>query len=544
MQEFFLSRNVKYVLGIIMCIILSSCASVVTPSGGKKDVTAPVLTAATPPPLATLFNEKTIVLSFNEFIQLINLDKQLVVSPLMKPAPEVTVKGKKVNIQLKATLQPNTTYTLNFGNAIADLHEGNPLRDFNYVFSTGMYVDTFQVTGKVEYAETRKAVREVMVMLYATNDDSLPYHSLPSFFSRTDSLGDFKIRNINKGPFKLFALKEANGDYRYNSGDEEIAFSNEEISGNDSVGVLRVFKEEEKKLFVKNQRFLNPAALQLVFNKPASILQINDLKHAVPPWRLMEFNTFRDTLILWMKDTMPDSLFLEIRNDAKIIDTISAGLPIVRNKNNKRTYSFLPSIQIASTVIFPGSAIQLSSVLPIDVLHHEKIKLMQDSTVDLAFKIIFSDSLKRVFNIETETKEKKNYTLTFLPGAITSIYGTMNDTMVLSFTTASYTDFGSLKIKLKGLTEGAYLLQLVGEKEEIIAEKKINNNGNYLFDRMNPVKCRIRLVVDTDGNGKFTTGNYEKKLQPELVFYNDEQVNVRANWDIEKDWTIFIKQYR
>ncbi len=525
----------------VMVLVLASCASIVTPTGGDKDIKPPEVVSTDPPASSVNFTSKKITISFNEYIQLNDLEKQLIVSPIIKPAPVVSAKSKKITIEIDAPLQPNTTYTLNFGNAIVDLRESNPIKDFRYVFSTGSYVDSLQLKGKVTFAHNLKTEGGVLVMLYNSTDDSVPFKSNPDFFTRTDSTGNFIIRNIGKGPYKIFALKDADGDYKFNSADEAVGFLDRTVTGNDSlVANIFLFKETDKKLLVKSSSFDSKAAFTFILNRTPENLELKNL-NGTQPWQNVAYNFSKDTITLWMKDTLTDSLSVEISENGKVSDTLrvaSIKKPEGKSKTITVTAVKLTVAPVSGTSLLPNNAIQLLSSLPLLSVNESLISLMQDSTIKIPFKLSLTDSIKRTIKIEAETKEKNTYKLQLLPGALKSIYGLNNDSIALAFTTPALTEFGSVKIKLQGLTSEKYLLQLVDDKDGVKYEKSVSKNGNYLFENISPAVYKVRLVKDADGNGRFTTGNYLLKQQPERVYYANESVNIRANWDIEIDWNI------
>jgi hypothetical protein len=530
----FIPKFVFNLLLLAVLLLVGGCASVVAPSGGPKDVAPPKMLSETPPALTTHFSEKTIVFTFDEFIQIKDKDKQVVISPIMKPAPEMTVKGKKLIVTLKSPLKDSSTYTINFGNAICDLHEGNALSGFSYVFSTGDYVDTLSLRGNVLFAETNNPEKDVLVMLYTTFDDSLPYLSTPSFITRTDDKGNFKINNINHGPFKIFALKDADNNYKFNSSDESVAFLPTPVTAGDSTPIqLRLFKEEETKLYVKESKPLSPLSARIILNKPSSavILPLDSSSKAI---RYTDYGLNRDTVILWFNDTLKDTLKVVVKNNGVVFDTLSLN----KSVSSKRTAGKLTVAMPQSTLHIPGSLWQLQSSLPLDSIRHDKITIMLDSVKYVAFTDSFSAASPQYFYLNAGSKEKTKYRLTLLPGALKSIYQTTNDTTIIDVTTAAFTDLGSIKIKLSGLKNGKYVLQLVDEKDNALTEKIITSDGIYLFENLSPVKCRIKLIDDTDGNGKFTTGNYLKSIQPEKCYYYGETITVRANWDIETDWNV------
>lgn len=515
-------------------LMLGACASVVAPTGGKKDETPPKLKVVVPPEQTVNFNGERVVFTFDEYIQLLDKDKQLVISPIIEPAPTFEVKGKKLTITFKKKLKENTTYTINFGNAVADLHESNPLAGFRYVFSTGTYVDTLFVKGNVVFAENLKSEKGILVMLYTLDDDSLPYNNPPSYFTRTDESGNFSIKNIGQGPYKIFALKDADNNYKFNQSDEWIAFDKTPVSGGDSTPVnLRMFKEADKKVYVKESKTINAFAFSVLMNRPVGVLNIEPLQTA-DNIKLTNRSKTNDTLVVWLKDSISDTLSYKLSSENNWTDTLTISKPPKALRGHlKQTISLL-----SSTNIYPGNDVLLKTTIPVASVNKEKVLLKRDSTTAQPFEIAFFDSASSFITIKAGTIEKSNWNLTLLPGAVTDIYGNKNDTTKLNFHTNEFTDYGSVKIKVDGLSGTNYILQVVDEKDMVISEKYIGGNGSYLFERMLPSKCKIRIINDADGNKTFTTGNYLLKQLPELVYYYKETLTLRANWDIEINWNI------
>ena len=522
------------ILWLATLLLLGACASVVAPTGGKKDETAPKLKEVVPPEQTVNFSSEKVVFTFDEYIQLLDKDKQLVISPIIEPAPTFEVKGKKLTITFKKKLKDNTTYTINFGNAVADLHESNPLAGFRYVFSTGTYVDTLFVRGNVVFAENLKSEKGILVMLYTSEDDSLPYNNTPAYFARTDESGNFSIKNIAHGPYKIFALKDADNNYKYNQSDEWIAFDKTPVFGGDSTPVnLRMFKEAEKKIFVKELKTINAYAFSVLMNRPVATLNIEPIQMS-DNIKWMDRSKTNDTLLVWLKDSISDTLHYKLLSENNWTDTLTISKPAKSLRGQiKQTVNFL-----SGTNIYPGNDVLFKTTIPVAAVSKEKAMLMRDSTASQPFEMTFPDSVSTNIIIKAETAEKNNWKLTLLPGALTDIYGNKNDTAILSFHTNSYTDYGSIKIKVDGLSGSNYILQLVDEKDMVISTKNISGNGSYLFEKMLPAKCKVRIINDADGNNVFTTGNYLLKKLPELVYYYKETLTLRANWDIEISWSI------
>ncbi|MFI5164899.1 MAG: Ig-like domain-containing domain, partial [Bacteroidia bacterium] len=208
-----ITRILKYCFYFLLFtfyFLLEHCAQIVIPGGGPRDATPPRVVKYMPDSAATNFNTKTIAITFDEYIQLSDLQRELTISPPMNIQPDVKYKGKTLLIELKDSLQKNTTYCLNFGSAIRDFTESNPKTNFQYIFSTGSFIDTLKLSGTVKNAFDLKSEKGILVMLYDTYNDSVPYKKLPSYFAKTGDDGSYTIRNIRPGNYKAFALKDAN----------------------------------------------------------------------------------------------------------------------------------------------------------------------------------------------------------------------------------------------------------------------------------------------------------------------------------------------
>src|ERR1035437_6918046 len=216
-----LTKNLKFIkLALLpaMVMVLHSCAKPGVPSGGAKDITPPVVVESSPEKDATKFEGNKIEIKFNKFVQLKDLNKAFVISPPMKKKPEVVIRGKSMIVRFLEDLKPNTTYRLYFGDAIVDLHESNPLRNYDFVFSTGDYVDSLSLRGRVLNAFDNMPNKDgIFVMLYNKFQDSIPRKQLPMYITKASSEGWFTITNIKPDSFMVFALKDLNQNYRFDN---------------------------------------------------------------------------------------------------------------------------------------------------------------------------------------------------------------------------------------------------------------------------------------------------------------------------------------
>ena len=289
-----------YLVGLAFILILinllgTGCAQIGMPTGGQKDTIAPILISASPQLKTLNFSANKITLTFNEYIEVKEAQTNILVSPFPKKNPEINYRLKTVTVKLKDTLQPNTTYSINFGKAIVDVNEGNPLGNFTYIFSTGAALDSLQLTGAVQIAETGKVDSTLLILLYRNATDSTVQKTKPNYITMPDGQGNFTFTNLPNDKFKMYALKDADGSKTYSSKAEAFAFLNDDVTPStkpDSV-LLNAFvqeKEKEKITVIKNiekrlrytltqgpvQDLLTPLTIE--FNKPLKKAILNKIQ--------------------------------------------------------------------------------------------------------------------------------------------------------------------------------------------------------------------------------------------------------------------------
>src|SRR4030095_4640489 len=219
-----------FTLLISQIMVQTSCANIIPPEGGLRDSLPPLLTKASPPDSSSNFSEKKITLTFDEYIQLQNPNQELIMSPVPKLEPVIESKLKVLTIRLKDTLEANTTYTLNFGNSVRDINEGNIARNFTYIFSTGSTFDSLTLSGKVILAVNGKGDTTLVVMLHKHGDDSAVVNENPRSLTRLDSSGHFRFRNLPWGTFYIYALQDQGNTHRYQSEKQLFAFADSSVT--------------------------------------------------------------------------------------------------------------------------------------------------------------------------------------------------------------------------------------------------------------------------------------------------------------------------
>lgn len=330
---------------LLVFLLLVSCAKMGQPDGGWFDETPPKVIGASPADGAVNVNQKKINIYFDEFIKLDNPSEKVVVSPPQLEQPEIKGAGRRIQISLVDSLKANTTYTIDFSDAISDNNEGNPMGNYTYSFSTGAAIDTMEVSGHVLESENLEPVKGILVGLYADHADSA-FRTKPMLrVSRTDSRGRFVIKGVAPGSYRIYALQDQDGDYKFSQKSEKIAFSHDiivpsckpdvrqdttwvdslHIKSIDQVDyihflpdniVLRAFTEPlTDRFFLKAER-QKANSFTLFFSYGDSILpQIKGLNFDVENAFLVEASEKKDTITYWLKDTAlvnQDTLLMDI----------------------------------------------------------------------------------------------------------------------------------------------------------------------------------------------------------------------------------------
>ncbi len=537
----------KFSNWLICILIFSSCAQVVPITGGKKDITPPKVVKYIPDSAAINFKAKKIAIFFDEYVQLNDLNKQLTISPPLDKQPDITVKNKTLEIEFKESLKENTTYTIGFGSSLRDVNESNPLEDFKYVFSTGNFIDSLSLVCKVKNSITQKPEKDVLVMLYDSFEDSVPYKKRPNYFAKTKADGSCKIEHIKQGKYKAFALKDANSNYLYDSQEEEIAFVSEPITidKKDSL-VLQLFKEIPTKQFIKKSSVEGYGHLKFVFNKPSDKINISALNFSSKKqWQLPLWSKTLDTLDLWLLDVGVEELKLQISDNNKILDTLEMKL-ISREKFEKENGAKLLS-NSPSTIDF-NTPLVISFNHPLNEYSIDYNKQLKKN-IYLKEDTIVLDSSKYYFEIKNEKilihkigewKMGSTYQLVIKPKSFTDIFQIENDSVKVNFKTREEKYYGNVKLKFTTEFKKQYpiIIQLIDEKGAVISERPNPKENTIDFSFLTPQKYLLRIDLDENNNSKWDNGNYLKHIQPEKIIYNTAPINVRSNWDLETDWKI------
>lgn len=530
-------------LYIYICIIalLSSCAQVVPLTGGDKDQQPPKLIEAIPANQTLNFTGNKIVLKFDEYVQLRDLFNQLIITPQLTEQPEINAKGKSIEIQFKENLKKETTYKLYFGNAIADITEGNMLSNFEYVFSTGANIDTLKLSGKAIDAFTLKELKDITIGLYQNTEDSIILKSKPDYISKTKADGTYIISNVKAGTYKAIAIADNNKNYLYDLG-ELIGFADANVQlDNDKNINFNLFKEEPKKIFIKKAEHASPEKVLLVLNgknSKSNAISIKNAKGESINDYLLKSSRNSDSLHVYFKNIPADSIYIYMNksSDGTLV-TFQSKEQLEKQFERKR-YPLELRILSATNGSLPVHApLVLHSsflVANYDVTKALVIENGKDAgTINENDFIIKGDSIC----ITKKWKEDSEYKLQLLPGTIKDNYNRTNDTLLISFKTNSKSDYGTLILK-HSFNYPNLIVQLYNSSSNCAFEKIItplsDKNGNEIvFTNVLPDTYKIKFIVDSNKDKLFSAGDYFNKQQAEKVFMYDKEVKIIADWENE-----------
>lgn len=590
MKNTYIRNSLRIIYGILLLVVIYSCANIGTPNGGPYDENPPKFVSSKPVPNETNFKGKNIEILFDELIQLDKPSENVIITPPQRELPVIRTAGRKVVVELKDTLRDSTTYTLDFTNSISDTHENNIFENFTFAFSTDGIIDTLEVAGIVLNAENLEPMPGITIGLHSNLEDSafvkLPFDRT----SRTNDKGRFTIRNIKPGTYRIYALNDVNRDYKFDQPGEDIAFidsliipsseltTRQDTTWKDSLTVdtirtveytryfpdnvvLRLFKEDFARQYMTRPERPDEKIFTLRFNGRMDTLPAIVPLNFTPTdssWFLVQKMDEGKELTFWMTDSTvwkKDTLQLEItypKSDSLNIlrpqtDTLELFMrkrPVAKKKKKKDDEPE-PTVFLGMQVNAPGSMDMTDTVSvvftePVVNLNKDlfKVNQMVDSTwTDVDFDF-FQDSTNLLkYYILRPWKYAEQYRLQVDSTAITSIYGKWNDKYSGEFKLKTKEDYGHLYLNIVGVDTTAFV-ELLNMSDAPIRKAKVKDGG-VLFMDLKPDKYYARIVIDTNNNGKWDTGNYESKLQPEEVFYSPKRYEVMQNWDVEETWDVY-----
>ena len=545
-------------------------------------------------------------MTFDEFISVKNLEENFISSPPFEEKPDIIVVGKRLKFSFHDTLIQNTTYRIQFGNAIVDLNEGNPIPNFEYVFSTGDFIDSMSVIGVVKNAFNQKPEEKFYVVLYENFYDSIVALKKPYYVTRTKEDGSFLFKNLRNTSYKVLTLKDMNANLLYDLPTENIGFYDELVTPfafNDSVSLdsfpsitISSFIPDDTAQRVLFSDFIGNGTLKIVTKLPVENLEFE----SIPKEICVEQNTSKDTFMIWLPPSEKDSIFMILRDSETIIDTIrekyyenaidKKNLPkfFETNISSNTPYYEKFTLKFSSPLLSFDTTDAIAQIFRIDTLlasitfdtilsdsiDHSVLEKTDSTSLSISiFETISTDSmeytvLKKIDTIPTvvfdtipvsyhladmkcfrkvildiEPEQGGEYNFILFGNTFHSIYEETNDTISLRAKVSKEEDYGTFRFSFKGNENSQYILQLWTGKEDVIVQENIVSfKETITYIHLVAGDYKIKIIEDRNKDGKWNSGNYWTNTQPEAVRYFEKPISVRANWELEESFEWVVEE--
>ena len=576
-------------LFVACCLFSHSCANTTTPpSGGPKDTLPPVLVKISPDPGSTEFplTDGKINLQFNEYTIVKNAS-DIMLSPPTKRKPMTKIKGKNIVVTLQDTLRPDRTYTLDFGQALADNNEGNLAARMVYTFSTGDHIDSMYFTGSVFDSKTLAPVKGALVAAYADLSDSACFNVLPDAAVKTDDWGFFVLRNLPDTLYRIYVYTDSDTDFKYNPDADQVGFYDELYEPKAVVGdsiyelqafdmkdtvlcaarvpmvTMMMFKELQSVQYLQNSGRVSERQGFLKFS--AADVKINSLEFVGIPEEavILQYNPTRDSIDFWINTDyrLDDSLLIRLNylktDSTGVLSPFEENLSLAvkeveedpgrdlpKNENNQPDTTFRLNVQSKDETV-EQLGVRIESRLPIIAIVRDSLRLTETNPK--------GQSTEKPFNFQQDTADIRcyvitprgglikgyDYELTIPQGTFTNLDRLPNQKTSAKFKVPQSEELSTLNFNMVGV-EDNYIVELTDEKgSKVIRTYKISRPQKLTFPYLAAGKYMLRITCDKNGNGYADTGNLLARKQPEVVrFYEsspgEKVLDIPASSEIDQ----------
>ncbi|MCB0490054.1 MAG: Ig-like domain-containing protein [Cyclobacteriaceae bacterium] len=536
------------VVSLILSFPLWQCANQTTPMGGPKDTIPPKLIKSNPEHKQKNFDGKTVDVTFDEYVTLFNAKDEILISPQVGKEVDFKFKKNTVSITPKAGWQDSTTYTIAFREGVKDLTEGNPPVNLRLAFSTGPNIDSSSIVGKVRFALTEKIPDKITVAIYQADTFDIFEHT-PTYFTITDKKGKFSLENIKDGTYRIYAFDDKNKNLKVESRSERFGFLSQSIdlhgkSDSLTIPLVTLDTRPPKLNSTRNSGLFT----RFAFNKAVNDYDLTaDTNDSI----IHSYGANQSEVILYNPKNIVDSISVTLHAVDSVLQPIDTIIYIKSVESN-----FIPEdFQVKGgklTYDFAKSQLQYSWTFnkPLTEINYDSIIIKTDSSLtipttirDFRYEPIHKKlQLNKDIHKDTLFKNTKFKTELYLgQGAFLSIESDSSKQNAIPIPLVEASQAGTLLVETQ-TKEPHYIIQLLTSGGELIQE--VRDKAKYSFNFLSPQNYKIRVVIDTNNNGKWDAGNIFKNEEPEHIsFYITQdkkyEVPIRANWELGPLMLIF-----
>lgn len=533
----------KVLFYLLLLGTLYSCARVGSPNGGIKDSIPPQLVGSNID--TTRINVprtiKQLRLDFNEYVTLKEVQKNLIISPPIKYKRilPTTLGNKYVLVEWDEDLQENTTYNFNWGNAIADLNEGNVLPYFNFAFSTGDKLEETYISGEVKsgFTMAKKGAtdkNEFVVGLYQEKD-TMDYTKKPYYITKADPDGYFELNYLTPGKYRIVAFNDTDQNSVFTPGKDDVYFQNEPLNVDKSISGMKIktYPSQMRVKFVESKE-QNGGVLFKFEGGPEKVEMISQTEK-LKDYKV-EHQKFSDSVMVWFDDKqlqLPETNINENLKFSYVADTVKGNVSLYYKANVKEEFTLRNSVQ---GLMPPTGELVLESTKPITEIQPEKWVLKVDSLTQQTFTAEIGKLNNRKIRIQSNWTPGKKYELMIPKETVSTYYQKLPKSHQINFEFDKPENYGNLVVKLVSKPNAKFWAQLLSENDEVKYTQLVNAQ-EFKFSGLKPGMYYVRLLVDNNDNGHWDSGNLLEGRQPEQAFVYDKLIEIRPLWDnIEDTW--------
>ena len=532
----------KILFLFLFSLLLISCARVGSPVGGAKDTIPPKVIGSNIDTLRVNVPRdiKELRIDFDEYITLKEINKQLIISPPLKKMTKIIPSGmanKYLLIKWEDTLQANTTYNFNFGNAIVDNNESNALKYYNFAFSTGEKIDDFYISGELKSLianKEKKSEESSLVVGLYQEKDSMDYRQKPYYITKADPDGYFELNYLSPGNYRILAFEDSNANSVYDAGKENVGFLKEGIALDKSISGLNINLFPSKKALKYQEMKEVPGGILMTYEGNPAAVKVLSINEKLKDYKVTH-SPKSDSIYIWF-DAKKQNLGIDARENLKFSyddgvkqDTISVFYRY--NTKNEMTVS-----NTKGSVLAPADDFVITSNYFIDKMQPEKWSLISDS-ISQEFTAVISPNNSYEIVIKSNFKEGKKYSRTVPKETVSSFYESLLKSYRFDFESGKTEAYGTLSFTLKDAPTTKFWLQLLSENGNI-AYSKYGKEAIVNFNSIKPGMYQPRILVDNNENGIWDSSDFSTGTFAEDVFLNPKKIEVRPLWEIRENWNL------